>query len=415
MHRLCVWAGLLGVLTGAPTWAKANGIVAGGCDGCHGSTPLSSLTVQAPATVNPGQTISITASFSGSGVSVGGLYLTAGRKGTLTPGAGMKSVTDGLTHSAPKAASNGTVSFTFNYTPPSTPDGVDIDVFALGGNGDNRSSGDKSGQKRLSFVFGCSGATYYADFDGDGHGNAAGGTVQRCSKPAGYAALNDDCDDNDERIYPGAVEACNGRDDNCNQQADEGLSSVTTWPDLDGDGFGDAKGAPLTGCSAGKRAPNDDDCNDADPAIRPGAKEVCNVKDDNCDGRVDEGVRARCGTGWCERLGPTCDVALCMPGDPVKEICNALDDDCDGVVDDGALCPGGSCYQGECVEGELTDTPDSGGGASGGGSADGGSLPKATQPSCAAVDGNAWWLGLALVACMAARRRSRGLPASCSR
>lgn len=45
--------------------------------------------------------------------------------------------------------------------------------------------------------------------------------------------------------------------------------------DRDGDGYG-------LGCAAG------DDCNDADPAIHPGATEICNFKDDDCNGLVDE-------------------------------------------------------------------------------------------------------------------------------
>src|SRR5664279_20616 len=45
--------------------------------------------------------------------------------------------------------------------------------------------------------------------------------------------------------------------------------------DLDGDGYG-------IGCAAGN------DCNDRDPAIHPGAIEICNFKDDNCNGLVDE-------------------------------------------------------------------------------------------------------------------------------
>jgi len=55
-----------------------------------------------------------------------------------------------------------------------------------------------------------------------------------------------------------------------------GVASQPACSDADGDGYG-------VGCAAGN------DCNDHDPAIHPGAAEVCNFKDDNCNGLVDEG------------------------------------------------------------------------------------------------------------------------------
>ena len=395
------------VLISVPALAKANGIGASSCTGCHGGNNIASLQATTANTmINPGQTVAVTVTIA-SGFSNGGVFVTAGGKGTLTPGPGMKTLSGGLSHSSPMSASGGTVTFTFNFTATNSPDGADIDVLAVGGNADNRSSGDKTGATRLSLVWGCSGIRYYADYDGDGHGNGAGGTTLRCSKPQGYAATNDDCDENDERVYPGATEACNGRDDNCNGQVDEGLNATTTWPDLDGDGYGDNRGASQSGCSSGKRAPNNTDCDDTDPLIHPGGTEVCNRKDDNCDGRIDDGVQARCGVGWCERLGPTCDSSLCSPGKPVTEICNALDDDCDGLVDEGALCPGGTCYEGACVDGDVP-LPDSGtGGGAGGGtqSRDGGMMSPATQ-SCVAVPGSFSFVSVALLAVAARWRRS---------
>jgi hypothetical protein len=137
-----------------------------------------------------------------------------------------------------------------------------------------------------------------ADADGDGFSNCAGA----------------DCDDTDPAIHPGAAERCNGLDDDCDLTPDENLGTstcglgvctrtmencvggvpqscipgtpspeacdaldndcngVTDDVDLDGDGF--------SACST--------DCDDADPAIHPGAAERCNGLDDDCDSLIDD-------------------------------------------------------------------------------------------------------------------------------
>jgi hypothetical protein len=68
--------------------------------------------------------------------------------------------------------------------------------------------------------------------------------------------------------------------------------ACTGGTDADGDGYG-------KGCPAGP------DCDDSSAAINPGAKEVCDGKDNNCDGKVDEGVKNACGTcdPGCGSLG----------------------------------------------------------------------------------------------------------------
>ncbi len=109
--------------------------------------------------------------------------------------------------------------------------------------------------------------TWYKDLDGDGYTD--GITQVTCGQPAGYvaSALPGDCNDNDATVNPGAAEACNGIDDNCdgNIPANEA--------DSDADGYRICDG----------------DCNDNDPAVSPGAAEICNGIDDNCNGQVDEG------------------------------------------------------------------------------------------------------------------------------
>ena len=149
-----------------------------------------------------------------------------------------------------------------------------------------------------------------------------------------------DCNDNNSKIYPGATEICNGLDDNCNNLIDEslikpagniyGLCSdntqicsggvwnnsftnyipveeicdgldnncngqidegvqLTFYEDLDEDGFGDSYSS-IQACSAPEGyVSNFGDCNDINSTIYPGATEICNGLDDNCNNLIDEG------------------------------------------------------------------------------------------------------------------------------
>jgi len=375
----------LTLLFGRSAAARSKGIVAD-CESCHGNGTESMVTlVASPSVFNPGDVVTMTLSVRSSTIKVGGAYVTAGGSGTLGVISGEGLVVngiDGLTHNAPKAAVSGQVTFRFTWKAPATPGGVEIDAFVVAGNGNNAPSGDAPGSAMYQAVFGCEQREFFRDWDADGHGSRANGVRLGCPgmPPMGYAVNDGDCDENNEKVFPGATEICNGKDDNCNGQIDENAPSVTLWPDTDGDGYySTATGTSIVGC-VGRTgyAALGGDCAPSDPAIHPGVQEICNNKDDNCDGRIDEWVRPRCGTGWCTRESLTCSPADCTPSAPRPEECNGLDDDCDGEVDNDATCdPGMRCMAGTCVrEGGATGSGGAtatGGSSSGGATATGGS------------------------------------------
>lgn len=126
--------------------------------------------------------------------------------------------------------------------------------------------------------------TYYTDQDGDGIGTGNGQSL--CQNPgSGFVTLGGDCNDNDDQIYPGAVEICDGIDNNCIGGIDEGLIFNTYFMDADNDNFGTGIGQSLCSDPGAGYATIAGDCNDANNQIYPGATEILdNSFDENCDG-----------------------------------------------------------------------------------------------------------------------------------
>jgi hypothetical protein len=122
--------------------------------------------------------------------------------------------------------------------------------------------------------------------------------------------------------------------------------------DADNDGYGQPGSAV---CPSGPQT----DCNDANPAVHPGAAETCNNVDDDCDGTTD-GFATSCGVGACARTG-TCTAGAnsCAPGPPSPEICDNADNNCDGTVDGFATsCGVGWCARtGTCTAGADSCAP----------------------------------------------------------
>jgi hypothetical protein len=131
--------------------------------------------------------------------------------------------------------------------------------------------------------------TYYADNDGDTYGDA-NNSIYECSQPSGYVTNNTDCNDNNANQNAASSEICNGEDDDCDGAIDNGLIFLDFYSDIDGDGFG--AGDVISSCTdlGSGYTTNNTDCDDTNSGIYPGAEELCNSIDDNCDGQTDGGT-----------------------------------------------------------------------------------------------------------------------------
>ncbi len=144
----------------------------------------------------------------------------------------------------------------------------------------------------------------------------------------------------------GGPELCNGVDDNCDGQIDEGLGLGNACPaqGICPAGVVECDATGHTICSTGPGGTAD-----------VSAAESCNTLDDDCDGQTDEdfSVGMPCdGQGACGNGVRECDGhggARCStePGgsqdQSVAERCDGQDNDCNGAVDDGAACGGDTC------------------------------------------------------------------------
>ena len=135
------------------------------------------------------------------------------------------------------------------------------------------------------------------------------------------------------------AETCNNVDDDCNGKIDDGVTRSCY------DGPGGTSGVGI--CHAGSQTCTAGVFSTTCAGEVTPATEICNGADDDCNGKVDDGIPlSSCGTGECHRTGTTCAASSCTPGAPTAEICDGKDNNCNGVIDDGV--PLSTCGVGEC-------------------------------------------------------------------
>ncbi len=217
------------------------------------------------------------------------------------------------------------------------------DVSGIGGDCDDTDPAYNPGADETcdgTVDFNCDGSVGSDDRDADG--------VLAC----------DDCNDGDAAINPSATEVCDGADNDCDGTVDVNAADATDWyMDGDTDGYGDPA-TTITACSALPGYVADGgDCDDSDDTIHPGAAELCDSVDTDCDGLTDDpdstdaltwyadvdadtyGDPAVSTTACSQPSGYSADDTDCddssagsYPG--ADEYCDGDDNDCNGTVDD---------------------------------------------------------------------------------
>ncbi|MBK9647770.1 MAG: hypothetical protein IPO67_21865 [Deltaproteobacteria bacterium] len=199
--------------------------------------------------------------------------------------------------------------------------------------------------------YNCDGSTGFADGDGDG-----------------FAACQE-CDDGDAAVNPDAAEVCDDKDNNCDSVVDEATATdaATFYADGDSDGYGDSASTTVACDAPDGFVADNTDCADGDSTVNPGATELCDELDNNCDGTIDEASAADASTFYadadtdgygdgasslvaCEAPAgyvsdsTDCDDGVTAVNPAAAELCDEQDNNCDGVVDEASATDASTFY-----------------------------------------------------------------------
>ncbi len=221
--------------------------------------------------------------------------------------------------------------------------------------------------------------TVYIDADGDGYGAIDSEQFTGCPDDDGYSATNDDCDDGSDTVHPNLQESCevgDQIDNDCNGDVNtaEGYTALDSWiegthpelyVDADGDGFGEVDSEAAQACEVvSGYATTNTDCDDDSNITYPGADEICDELDQNCDKMVDEpdslaensgcvdAYQDQDGDGYGDADNSVC---LCLYGDDETvnpndgEVYTTQAGDCDDTD---------ASYYEDCPESDTGSVPD---------------------------------------------------------
>ena len=203
---------------------------------------------------------------------------------------------------------------------------------------------------------------YWFDGDNDGYG-AVDNSMCLCQPGQGYVATKGgDCNDNMVNVNPAQKEVCNGEDDNCDGEVDNGNATgcFFFYEDADMDGYGNSfKSQCLCQPTGSYTAVQGGDCNDGIAEANPGMAEQCDGIDNNCNNTADEAGANGCVNYYKDEDGDLYGITLatqctCAPvgvfsallaGDcadqnffinpGAEELCDGVDNNCVGGVDEG--------------------------------------------------------------------------------
>ena len=212
----------------------------------------------------------------------------------------------------------------------------------------------------------------FVDGDGDGFGTAVTASDDDlvCGNGDSLSASDEDCLDIGvfgPSTFPGADERCDGRDNDCDLLADDAdddtVDPTNAWPDTDGDTWG-AVGAEVAACAVPSGwVLRGGDCDDGRLAVHPGAAEVCDELDNDCNELVDTddpGVDAELtafpdtdGDGFGAMVAPTVLTSCVLP-----DAWSPTDTDCNDALPEVNPAASEIPYDGidqDCQDGDLND------------------------------------------------------------